>query len=404
MVHTPVTFPAPVTPLEAWKSLDSPAGADLLARCAQLDLRHPASIESLRRDFEASLVAAAVELTLARQAAADKFGPAAARLWCDRAGVEMASSPEAAAHKARRFADLEPRLPIHDLCCGIGADAMAFVSAGLDVHAVDLDPVRTWMCRHNAGCRTEVSDVADITDLQAFHIDPQRRNAPGRRIPRLEDLEPGLDVVRRLIDRSKAGCIKLFPGVPFDQLPPGQIEILSQRGRLRQALLWTGRLGDVSHLRAATVLDANATITGHPGPAPIAPMGHFVHAVDPAVERAELIGQLAHQTRLTTPHPASGLLTGDQRVDSPFLRPYRLLEEMPWSLSKVRRRLRDFDAGIVTIKTRGRAVDPDQIQSQLRGSGTRPLTLFIQRFGSRFTCLVCEAPEGLGFSGDPDAA
>lgn len=382
-------------PLPAWQSLDSPDGQRLLERCRTLDLRHPASLEALRREHGAQPVLAAVELTLARQAAIETFGDRAGLLWADQAGVEMASSRLAAAHKARRFAALNPACPVYDLCCGIGADAMALTATGLDVLGVDLSEVRAWMCARNAGCSTRSQDVLTLLSEQvgAFHIDPQRRSGGDRRTPRLDDLQPGIDFLTTLARSAEAGCIKLFPGVPFDVLPSGEVEILSERSRLRQTLLWTGALASRRHARSATVLDAGATIAGQPGPAPVGPVRAFVHVVDPAVERAELIGELAELTRTTTPHPASGLLTGDEPNDSPFLRPFRVLEEMPWSLSKVRTRLRELGAGIVTIKTRGGAVDPDKLQTQLRGQGSRPLVVFVQRFGTRFVCLICEPPD-----------
>ncbi|MCL4221750.1 MAG: hypothetical protein KJZ65_10335 [Phycisphaerales bacterium] len=379
-------------PLSAWQSLDSPPGHRLLERCRTLDLRHPACLEALRREHDPQAVLAAVELTLARQAAFDKFGDQAASLWADQAGVEMASSRLAAAHKARRLAALKTTYPIFDLCCGIGADAIALTQSGLDAIGVDQHEVRAWMCARNAGCRTRAEDVRILPpgQVRVFHIDPQRRSGGNRRTPRLDDLQPGIDFLSTLALSAEAGCIKLFPGVPFDVLPRGEVEILSERGRLRQALLWTGTLASRQHARSATVLDAGATLSGQPGPAPMGPVGAYVHTVDPAVERAELIGELAELTRTTTPHPASGLLTGGDPIDSPFLRTFRLLDQMPWSLSAVRRRLRELEAGVVTIKTRGRAVEPDKFAAQLRGCGSRPLVLFVQRFGSRFVCLICE--------------
>lgn len=392
-------------PLSAWQALDSPAGERLLDLCRNLDLRHPASLEALRRDHRTEVVLAAVELTLARRAALAKFGHRVETLWADQAGVEMASSMLAAIHKARRFAALQPAAPVFDLCCGIGADAMALAAAGLDVIGIDLDEARAWMCACNARCPTRTMDVQRLApdEVHLFHIDPQRRSDADRRSPRIDDLQPGIAYLSSLSASAEAGCIKLFPGVPYDALPPGEVEILSEQGRLRQALLWTGELASPHHLRTATVLDAGAMITGQPGPAPLGDLGAFVFAVDPAVERAELIGELAAQTGLTTPHHSSGLLTGDQNVASPFLRSFRLLEEMPWSLSRVRARLRDLDAGIVTIKTRGGVVDPDRIQAQLRGQGSRPLVLFIQRFGPRFVCLICE-PVGSGSAMEPKSS
>lgn len=184
-----------------WQRLTGHHGELLLDRCRGLDLSHPGSIEALRRDHSPELVSIAIELTLARAAARAKFDERADTLWADREGVQMASSPAAAAHKAIRFRDAANTHPVLDLCSGIGADAIALVEAGLAVRAFDLSPVRAWMTTQNAGCPAQAADVTEI-DLPPglAHIDPQRRSGTQRRLPRLEDLEPGFDFVRTLID------------------------------------------------------------------------------------------------------------------------------------------------------------------------------------------------------------
>jgi len=381
-----------VPSLDSWKALETPAGADLLARCSELELRHPAHLARLRCDYDADVVAAAVELTLARRAARTKFPDLSGSLWADRVGLEMASSPAAAAWKAARFVRLLGRAShVYDLCCGIGADAMGLARAGLNVSAADICDVRAWMCAKNARCETRVTDVTDM-ELEpgvAVHIDPQRRSGVARRTPRLEDLEPSLEFARSFMEQKRPCCVKLFPGVRFDQLPAGEVELLSERSRLRQALLWTGLLAGAC--RTATLLDSGATLSGKPGAAPIGPIGAFVHTVDPAVERAELIGALAGQFGLTTPHASSGLLNADSAIDSPFLRPYRVLEELAWSLARARRVVRSLGGGIVAVKTRGKTVDPDRVQAQLRGKGERALVVFVLRFGAKVRCVICES-------------
>lgn len=381
-------------PPAPWNRLTEPDGERLLARCRSLDLSHPGSIEALRRDYSPELVSVAVELTLARLAARTKFGDRADTLWADREGVQMASSPAAAAHKAGRFRALA--VPVLDLCSGIGADAMALTDAGLPVRAYDLSPVRAWMTHRNAGCHAEAADVT-VADLPpgAVHIDPQRRTGADRRTPRLSDLEPGFGFVRALITDRPAACVKLFPGVAFADLPPGEVELVSERGRLRQALLWTGALA--RHERTATNLSAGATISGPPGVAPFGDIGLFIHAVDPAVERAELMGALAARHGLSAPHPSSGLLTGDAPVGSGLLTPFERLADLPWSPRKVRRVLRDLGAGIVEIKTRGGIVDPDRLQREMRGPGGAELTLFVLRLGDEVRAIIArrvQSPEG----------
>jgi hypothetical protein len=63
---------------------------------------------------------------------------------------------------------------------------------------------------------------------------------------------------------------------------------------------------------------------------------------------------------------------------------------MPWRLSRVRECLASLDAGVVEVKTRGGAVEPDAAQRALRGPGQRGLTVFVLRFGRRVEAIVTE--------------
>ena len=87
-------------------------------------------------------------------------------------------------------------------------------------------------------------------------------------------------------------------------------------------------------------------------------------------------------------HPKSGLLTAANLVTSPWLTPFELIEQMPWRAPRVKQWLSDHDAGLVEIKTRGKAVDPDQVQRQLRGKGSTSFTVFIIRFDRKVNALI----------------
>jgi 16S rRNA C967 or C1407 C5-methylase (RsmB/RsmF family) len=163
----------------------SPPGRELLARLADAGEGAAADLAlavRLRREYPASLVAAATAQHGLRLAARAKFSRAMEMLFT-REGCEQSSAELVARHRARRFA---PARRVADLCCGIGGDLIA-LGAGREVLAVDRDAVRARLAVHNAGVygaaggiRACVADVRDIrlTGIDAVFIDPARRAGP----------------------------------------------------------------------------------------------------------------------------------------------------------------------------------------------------------------------------------
>lgn len=371
--------------LTVWQSLLLPGAAPLLETAAACDeFTAPSTITRLRKLGDDQQVHAAIELTIARRKAADKFDEPG-RMIADAAGIEQATSLDVARHKANRFAEAGIDHVV-DLCCGIGGDAMA-LGESMRVTCVDRDPVRAWMARHNADCPAACADVTAL-DLHgaAYHIDPDRRPG-GRRAWRLEECEPGPDFLHTL---QGDGAMKLSPAVDFEQLPGGEIELVSRRGSLVQAVLWTGRLA--RHERTATRIDDDIIrLHGSPRPIPLSDPQRYLLAIDPAIERADLIGVLCDELNLAAIHPALGLLTSDAPVESPWLTGFELLATLPWhekNLKKIRAALRDLDAGLVDVKTRGKVVDPDRVSPKLRGSGNQHLTVFVLRMDQKHTAYI----------------
>lgn len=353
----------------------------------------PGPLAKLRSRWSAEQIAVVSELVAARDKARAKFPAHADRLAADRTGVEMASSARAAAHKAARFLRvLGPDARITDACCGIGGDAMAFAEAGLSVTAIDSDERRAWMAGVNAGCAWHAADIRTFPfDTPGLHIDPARRSGD-QRTRQTEDFEPPLADLLALLEHAEAGALKVHPGIHADMLPPGELEIISESGRLTQAVLWTGRAAETQ--RRATLLDADGsthTLSGTPDrPNDTAPIGAWVHTFDPAVERADLAAQLIDATSLSLVHPGTGLLTGEAACPSPWVRAFRVVESMPWNFKGVRARLRELDAGEVTVKTRGGLVEPDRLSRELRGKSDRPLVLFALRLGDTPVAIITE--------------
>jgi hypothetical protein len=382
--------------------------APLLAQVQAMPEVTAAAIDRLRRSFSASEVASAVELIRARRKAAAKF-PFGDRMLADLPGIEQATAFEVAMHKARRIASAG-FTHVLDLCCGIGGDATAFAHL-MDVTLIDHDEQRLAMARYNVHLATGKhcpAAAADVTKLQlpgthaapVIHLDPARRSAAGR-THRYAEYLPSPVHIRRLIDSAPATCIKLGPGVELDLLPPGHLEMISHRGSLVQAILWTGQLASALNpgsFRSATVIDpagSSATLSGSPRSIPLSSPKRFLLAVDPAVERAELLGNLAHQLRAPAIHPALGLLTTDEPTDSPFTTRFELMESMGFHPRRVKQWLEEHDGGIVEIKTRDKVADPDTLVPELRGPGNVTFTVFVVRFDQRVQALItrrCSEP------------
>ena len=401
-------------PLEDWKAYAArgPA-AELLAVPLQPTV---ADLAALRKDWPQGVVAVAVEAARSRNRGASKLAPELVeRLFADEEGVMVASSSMAAVYKARRFAEAGAD-DVLDLCCGIGADAFELSRAGVGVTVVDHDPVRAWMASKNAQCGAIVDDVASPAMFERIagslvHLDPSRRVGSSRKHD-YAAYRPGPEAIERIIEASAGACVKLGPGVDFSLLPspPGSfIEFLSEQGRLTQALLWTGLLAGAQRVedgcRVATLLPGGERFAAPPGPlidaddwyessGPEQPVLAYVYEADSALERGSMLGAFARSHNLRPIHPAVGVLTGEHVVESPWLARFEVIEAMPWRAKPVKKRLRELDAGIVTVKTRAKLVDPDVVQKDLRGKGDEPLTVFVLRLGEKPLAIITRRANG----------
>lgn len=388
--------------IDLWQRLLALESAPLVAAAA--GAADVAAIDRLRRSWPRDLVQAALMLAEARRKAAAKF-PEPARLVADPAGVEQATSHVVAMHKARRFD--AAGAAIVDLCCGIGGDAMALARAGT-VTAIDVRPVRAFMAERNAACAAlcadvETSEIAALVPAGAlFHVDPARRDEGGARRTRLADHRPGSAFLARLLRARPDGAIKLGPGIDIAAVAAlfapdhsWELEIVSERGALVQAIAWCGRLALHPGERTATRLPEGRALTARPRPLP-APSGgsgvdRYLVLVDPAVERAGLSGAAVAGMPVREVHPGLGILTSGERVSGPWIEAHEVLAELPWRVEKVRAWLAHRGAGVVTVRTRGGAADTDAAQQQLRGDGSIPYVVFVLRLGRAVRAVIVGA-------------
>ncbi len=383
--------------LETLQQLLTPVGASALADAAQLqptDVSYPAAFDRLRKRFPAELARAALDQTLLRAKAVGKFADAG-RMLFTRDAYEMASGDATAAHRAKRFA---PYGRVADLCCGLGADALALAAAGRDVVAIDRDPVMVSLTQANldaAGLagRATVGDALtfDLAGIHAAFVDPGRRGG-GRRVLGVEQCEPPLSALERRFPAGFPWAAKLAPGIPRDDLARyghAEVEFVSVRGELKECVFWFGPLASAG--TRATMLPSGDTLTGVAGAyCDVGELGEYVHDPDATVSRGDLLATLAASVGGRQYDPGLAMLTSDVLTPSPFATAYRVLAALPWDAKRVTAALAEHDVGRLTILKRGANLDADDVRRALKLRGTVARELILTRYEDRLTAIVAE--------------
>ena len=305
--------------------------------------------ERMRREFAPELAAAALSQMGLRRRARAKLGPRADLLLWTSDGVEQATRASVSAWRARRLVSAGITTVL-DIGCGAGADALAFLDAGLSVTGVEIDPATALLARHNlstadagaddppgpaaaggprrpgpravviAGDGVELAPglIRGATGRVCGYLDPARRTARGRSW-RVEDLSPGWPFVEAQLQADHATCVKLGPGFPRELLPDDVAAIwVSDHGDLVECGLWhlpgdgapdapdpdapggTGRIA-VPASRSAVLLPSGVQAWADPG-APdfeVRAPGRYLYEPDPAVSRAGASRALAIQPPVT---------------------------------------------------------------------------------------------------------
>lgn len=421
---------APAEPLPGWDELRSEAGDLLLARIAELTAQGASLDEAGRRlraesgasgsgPFDSALLAAALTETGLRAKAAPKFGELSDRMLFTQAGLEQASRLPVAELHAERFAAAGCS-GVADLGCGLGAESLAFLRAGLAVRAVELDPLTAEFARRNlvvqtaalaGGPRFEVL-VGDATELgpgdcDGVFLDPARRTAghsDTRRLNSPSDYSPPLafafDAARGAVSAGvRAGGVKLGPGFDRELIPEeAEAQWVSVDGQVVETGLWFGAAARPEVRRAAMVLgrrgdayvSAELTAAEDSPDAEVRSLGEYLVEPDGAVIRARLIGLLAAQLDAGMIHPGIAYLTTDRAPSTPFGQAFRIVEELPTREKDLRRALAARGIGRLEIKKRGADVDPAALRTRLRLAGDGEATLILSRSAGRHVALLAE--------------
>ncbi|TMM40580.1 MAG: class I SAM-dependent methyltransferase [Actinobacteria bacterium] len=379
--------------------LRTPPGEAALVLASSLGAADPlAAAAALRRHgVPADLAAAALTQAELRRRAVAKFGPDAARMFFTRAGLEQATRVPVADRRAARLSAAGVR-SVADLGCGIGADTLAFARAGIRVLAVEADPPTASVAAANAAVlglaglvevRCADARAADLSGVDAVFCDPARRRGTGRVFdPRA--WSPSWDFVAALPGRVPATVLKLAPGTDHALIPAGaEAEWVSVDGDVVEAAFWCGPLAEVP--RRASLLPSRAVLTGSGVvAAPVGPVRRYLFDPDGAVVRAHLVAEFAATVDGTLADPQIAYVYSDAPAATPFARRYEVLDVLPFSVKRLRAVLRERGTGRLTVKKRGSPVDPDQLRTAMRLSGTAEATVVLTRVAGAPTALLVE--------------
>lgn len=380
------------------------------------------------------LVAAALTQSRLRSRAVSKLGQRAHAMLFTPDGLEQATRTQVSARHTARFTGAGVSRVL-DLGCGIGADAGVLAQAGVEVTAVDADPVTAAVARANlAGhpaAQVRTARVEDVPlagasrDGSGAWLDPARRT-PGvgdptgraRRVFRVDQLSPSWEVVQDVAAALGAVGAKLGPGFPRARIPPGvEAEWVSWGGAALECSLWWGDLRTSPGGRSVAVHDGSTwhTLTASPdgagdigegdtgagdigSPGPVE-AGCWVLDPDRALLAAGLLGELCRVVGGREIAPGSGYVVAPGAVSTPFARCRQVRQVLPLRPTALRAWARAHDIGPLTVKKRGALIDSDALRKQIRPRGTQEATVVVTRVGDQR-----ESPVRVLWVGDPSPA
>jgi hypothetical protein len=345
------------------------------------------------------LAQAALETAILRIKARSKF-PNSEQMYFTRETLEQSSPHQVSAYRSERFLPCEH---LADLGCSIGSDTVNLAYFA-PTTGIDADPLRLAMAQANADALGFAGQILFVrADLNAnlpiksaeqlgLFFDPARRIG-GRRVFSIRDYKPPLNIVRDWLQITPTLGVKISPGVKVAEITTfdAELEFISLKGELKEAVLWFGPLKTAK--RRATVLPGPHTLVAEDAHDPL-PLGEpldYLYEPDPAVLRSGLVAELGFQLGASQLDPDIAYLSAEQITQSPFARVWKVENWFPFSVKRLREYLRERQVGEITVKKRGSPLQPDELIRMLRLSGDEQRVVFLTHLKGAPIMIVCFA-------------
>ncbi len=389
-----------------FRELLDPIGQDALRSAMEMQPQEKdflSLFQNLSKAFPRELARTALKTAILRGEATTKF-PQADKMYFTREALEQASGYEVSSYRAERYRGYAQ---IADLGCSIGGDTLSIAEIA-PVIGIDRDPLRLAMAQANM--RALNLDVPLIkTDLEssfpcleyptvAIFFDPARR-LNGRRISSVRKYIPPLQIIAEWLKYYPALGVKISPAVNKRELfgYDAEIEFISFRGELKEAVLWFGPLK--AGQRRATVLPGPHMMVDditpiepsrRPTLAMAQPLQYF-YEPNPAIIRAGMVQALMVRLGAAQIDQDIAYLTANKKKTTPFARVWEVEAWFPFQLKKLRTYLRERNVGLVTVKKRGSPILPEDLIQTLRLSkdAREERVVFLTQMRDRPIVVVC---------------
>lgn len=337
----------------------------------------------------------AIEQVRLRRKARVKCGEFASSMLFTEAGLEQATRLSVAAHHAGRF-QRAGITRVADLGCGIGVDSLALAGLGLEVLAVEKDPLTAAVASYNLAPFDHATVInadaleIDLAGVEGLWLDPARRDE-SRRLDDPEAYSPTLTDAIELA-RERPSGIKLAPGMDRSLIPDDvEAQWVSHRGEVVEMVWWFGPLVTPGVTRSALVLGEAAHLLTAPADsvdAEVGELGRFIYEPDGAVIRARLIGDLVRSLGGHMIDPTIAYFTTTEFTPTPFAQAFEVEGVLPAKHKDLARWVRENEIGTLEIKKRGVDIDPAQFRHQLPLSGKQERTLIVTRVAGKKVAIA----------------
>jgi len=378
--------------LERARYLVSDAGRAALASLSpdMANLGPVALSSALRRQFPAVEASALAEQLSLRAKAGSRLGEARAGFLLTAGGSEMITHAAIAERRAIRLAAIGA--PVADLTCGLGGDLAAIANVAPIALGLERDPVTALLARHNVPQALVIRGDATIAPFElerlALLIDPSRREGGGRTFDPAR-FSPPFDLALELAARARLGVVKGPPGLDREQVPATcEFEAVQAGRTLRETSLWFGQ-GTVPGLRRAVLLPDERLLDSTGAecePEPLA-IGTVVYDPQSCVTRAHLVRHLAHELGARMLDAQVAYLTANLAMAHPMAEAFEVLDVLPFSVDRLRRRLRDGGWKPAEIRRRAFPVDPGELEKLLGKHDGEPIALLCTTLAGKRTVI-----------------
>jgi hypothetical protein len=219
-------------------------------------------------------------------------------------------------------------------------------------------------------------------------VDPARRGGRGR-IFDPEAYSPPLSWAVQAALKAPHAALKVAPGIPHEAVPAeAEAEWISDGGDVKEAVLWFGT--EPGAVRA-TLLPGPRTLLSRNLPDPeVRPLGRYLYEPDGAVIRAHLVADIAEHLDGGLLDPTIAYVTADARHPTPYASAYEITDQLPFNVKKLKALLREREVGILTVKKRGSAVEPEELRRKVlpKQHGPNAVTVFLTRVAGAPTMLL----------------